>query len=369
MAICHTAALTIVKTKMICYTFYIILKIIIIVVLPQRFLLLEGERMHTTDFHQNFNLFFDEFRVSRKHGKRTEKLAPHQEIGEGTIFRFIPRMDLEVVISEYKLYRAYKMRMSTKRPMIELSYCFQGLREANVSGNQHELASGSCTLQLMKEVNAHFEFKESQPYMMMGIAIPVSTFDYFMEEVSGVHTRSIDFAQILGKKSYRMFKEKIDPAASVIAKQICQSVKTGSMKNLELECSALQLLSMAFRSFLFDSEPEPARFSKRDVGKIRQARDIIVEHMTEPPTLLELARWIDLNDYKLKKGFKEMYGTTVFGYLREKRLEKAFLLLQNGKMNVNEVSCAVGYSNPSYFAEAFRTKYGINPGELIRRSF
>lgn len=60
--------------------------------------------------------------------------------------------------------------------------------------------------------------------------------------------------------------------------------------------------------------------------------------MKRGSTLIELSRLIGLNDYKLKKGFKEMFGTTVFGYLREKRLEKAFHLLQEGTMNVTECS-------------------------------
>jgi AraC-like DNA-binding protein len=103
--------------------------------------------------------------------------------------------------------------------------------------------------------------------------------------------------------------------------------------------------------------------------KIQQARDIMLERMMNPPSLVELSRTIGLNDNKLKIGFKELYGTTVFGYLREKRLEKAFLLLQQGDLNVNETSLTVGYSNPSYFTEAFRNKYGVNPGNLRRRSF
>ena len=49
-----------------------------------------------------------------------------------------------------------------------------------------------------------------------------------------------------------------------------------------------------------------------------------------------------------------MFGTTVFGYLREKRLEKAFLLLQEGNLNVTDIASAVGYSIPSYFAEILR---------------
>lgn len=88
----------------------------------------------------------------------------------------------------------------------------------------------------------------------------------------------------------------------------------------------------------------------------------------DPPSFPALSRKIGLNDYKLKAGFKAMFGTTVFGYLREKRLEKALLLLQQGEMNVTETSSAVGYSNTSYFAEGFREKYGVNPSAFARRS-
>ncbi|WP_349655183.1 helix-turn-helix transcriptional regulator [Paenibacillus konkukensis] len=131
----------------------------------------------------------------------------------------------------------------------------------------------------------------------------------------------------------------------------------------------MELLSSAFGRFLFDGkeEAQAAGLTKTDMAKIRQARDILLRRMTEPPKLLELARMIGMNDFKLKAGFKEMFGTTLFGYLREKRLEKAYYLLQQESMSVTEACCEVGYSNPSYFAEAFREKYGINPGAFVRR--
>jgi len=322
--------------------------------------------IETTNFHQNFNQFFDKLEVARKKEMRAELMAFQSGIGKGSINRLIPRSDLEVVISEYSFNRDYQMNMSTMQPMIELSYCMEGARGIHISGSDHEIDSGTCSLQFIEQVGANFAFNKNESYQMMGIGIPVSTFNHFMREVGGESGNSIDFSHILGDKSYRMFQEKIDPSASIIVKRMLDAVEEKSMTNLELECNALQLLSMSFRSFLFDKDPKPSEFSKSDVAKIRQARAIIIECMTEPPTLTELSCSIDLNDYKLKKGFKEMYGTTVFGYLREKRLEKAHLLLQGGKMNVNEASCAVGYSNPSYFAEAFRDKFGVNPGEFIR---
>ncbi|CAG7610643.1 HTH-type transcriptional activator RhaR [Paenibacillus solanacearum] len=108
------------------------------------------------------------------------------------------------------------------------------------------------------------------------------------------------------------------------------------------------------------------KLSAGDMVKIRQAKDLMTNMMEDPPTLLQLSRMIGLNDFKLKQGFKEMFGTTVFAFLREIRLEKAYRLLQQGDMNVTETSLAVGYSNPSHFSEAFRSKYGINPGVFVR---
>ncbi|MED0668649.1 AraC family transcriptional regulator [Aneurinibacillus aneurinilyticus] len=321
--------------------------------------------MGMTDFHQNFNRFFDELQLQRQRADRTEKMALHPQMGEGAIQRFVPRPDLEIVISKYKLYQKHKANIFTEAPMVELNYCLQGRRKTVGSDFQHEFAPGNYTLQFTRQVDACFELNEHQPLLMLSIGLPVSTFHRFMEELNG--TRTIDFSHILGRHSFRIFQNAIDPSASVILKQILRAAERHDTKNFEIECGALELLSLAFQSFLFDDKQELSILSKSDMQKIRQAREILLERMTNPPTLVELSRLIHLNDYNLKIGFKEIYGMTVFSYLRNKRLEKAFFLLQNGSMNVNEVSCAVGYSNPSYFAEAFRKQFGCNPGEFTRR--
>ncbi|NQX68315.1 helix-turn-helix transcriptional regulator [Paenibacillus alba] len=319
-----------------------------------------------TDFHQNFNLFFDGLEMPRQHRSRSEQMQLHSQMGEGEIRRFVPREDIEVVISDFTFHRNRKLLFGTQTAMVELNYCLQGKREIHVGGAQYEFVPGICSLQFMNEVDVEFQFNGNHPYLMLGIGIPVTTFHHYMEEVGG--TRSFDFFEIMGQRSFHMFQETIDPAASVILQRVLQSAQSYGTKNVEMECRILELISMAFQSFLIDGDPSNAKLPKRDWHKIREARDIILERMTDPPTLIELSRMIGLNDCKLKKGFKELYGTTVFGYLRDKRLEKAYHLLQQGMLNVTETSCEVGYSNCSYFSEVFREKYGVNPGEFIRHS-
>ena len=58
--------------------------------------------------------------------------------------------------------------------------------------------------------------------------------------------------------------------------------------------------------------------------------------MDSPPSLKELAKLIGLNTYKLKTGFKELFGIPVFKYLQGKRLEKAFELIENKNMPIRK---------------------------------
>ncbi|WP_254668329.1 helix-turn-helix transcriptional regulator, partial [Bacillus cereus] len=103
-----------------------------------------------------------------------------------------------------------------------------------------------------------------------------------------------------------------------------------------------------------------------DLNKIKQAEEILLQRMESPPSLLELAKIVGLNDYKLKIGFKELFGTSTFAYLREQRMERAMLLLRSGTSNVTETAVAVGYNNISHFSESFKKKYGMKPSEILR---
>ncbi len=68
----------------------------------------------------------------------------------------------------------------------------------------------------------------------------------------------------------------------------------------------------------------------------------------------------------LKRGFRQVFGTTVFGYLHHYRLEQARQLLEAGDMNITETAHAIGFADRSYFAAAFRKKFGLNPSRYLK---
>lgn len=103
----------------------------------------------------------------------------------------------------------------------------------------------------------------------------------------------------------------------------------------------------------------------RDEAALAAAARILQSRCHEEHSIAQLSRSVHLNEFKLKRGFRERFGTTVFGFLRQQRMERARALLQDGNRSVIEVANAVGYSNPSHFARAFKEAFGLNPSELL----
>lgn len=101
-------------------------------------------------------------------------------------------------------------------------------------------------------------------------------------------------------------------------------------------------------------------------NQIYKARDILLDNLGDPITIKELSRKVAMNECYLKKGFKEIYGTTIFEFYQQKRMEYAHTLLNEKGCNVTEVSAMLGYSSISHFSAAFKKYTGIKPCELLR---
>jgi hypothetical protein len=104
-----------------------------------------------------------------------------------------------------------------------------------------------------------------------------------------------------------------------------------------------------------------------DREKIIQAREILLQHIGEPITIKALSRKVAINECYLKKGFKEIFGTTIFDFYQGQRMEHAKYLLYEKGLSVTEVSHLLGYSSISHFSTAFKKHTGLKPCELLMR--
>ena len=158
----------------------------------------------------------------------------------------------------------------------------------------------------------------------------------------------------------------INPSMAVVLSQILSPNIHESMKALYLKGKVYELLSLYFnKNEDTDIEQCPFLIDEDNVRKIRLAKDIILRNISEPPSLHELSEEIGLSLNKLKEGFKQLYGDTVFGYLLDHKMEEARRMLASNNYNVNEVGLKIGYSTSSHFIAAFKKKYGTTPKKYL----
>jgi AraC-like DNA-binding protein len=146
-----------------------------------------------------------------------------------------------------------------------------------------------------------------------------------------------------------------------LARQIVDCPFIGRTRELFLEATVLELLAREA------GEPpggERPRLSPDDEQVVHSAAAILRQHLETPPSLRGLARMAGTNELKLKRGFRAVFGTTVFGYLRRQRLEQARHLLVHRRVSVTEAAGLVGYACPSRFAAAFRRHFGSPPSAV-----
>ena len=166
------------------------------------------------------------------------------------------------------------------------------------------------------------------------------------------------------KKYYS--QEAVSPAIAVVLSQVMNYNLHRSIKELYIKGKVYELISLYFnKSQDADVEQCPFLVDEDNVKRIRNAKEIIISRMAEPPSLPELSEEIGLSLKKLKEGFKQIYGDSVYSFLFDYKMEYARKMLESGKHNVNEVGLKVGYSTSSHFIAAFKKKYSTTPKKYL----
>lgn len=145
-----------------------------------------------------------------------------------------------------------------------------------------------------------------------------------------------------------------------VISEIINCAYKDELKNLFLLSKSIELLVL--QAELYDSQSSNNYIkTERDKRLIIDAKELISIRIDNPPTIVELSKLVGLNEYKLKKGFKELFGTTIFGYIHNLRMSMAKRLLLGTDKSAKEIAFETGYSSPQHFSNVFKKKFGVSP--------
>ncbi|MBW4619582.1 MAG: AraC family transcriptional regulator [Cyanosarcina radialis HA8281-LM2] len=172
---------------------------------------------------------------------------------------------------------------------------------------------------------------------------------------------------IKGEDWKNSFYPTVTPTMRSLARQMWNAPYRGAAKRMYLQSKVFELLAMHLD--LFSSEREPIdrlpKLKPDTIARLHYAKEILTTQFANPPSLSELAQQVGVSDRTLQRGFRDLFSTTVFGYLHDLRMEQARLLLHGREMRVLEVAHAVGFSHGGYFTAAFKKKFGITPKQCL----
>ncbi|MEM8613737.1 MAG: AraC family transcriptional regulator [Cyanobacteria bacterium P01_H01_bin.105] len=288
-----------------------------------------------------------------------------RNIGQGDSCVFMLRGGLFIEIRDIHFQQplAIKKRHEDTFPITAKFYLSGGSRvkTPNVPGVQadYEELTGYNYLYHLPDLTETEEWP-SQPIQMVTIS---AYMEYFQGlSVTGDAVPRLLRDKIQDTERFHQSLGKITPAMAQTLQQIIHCPYQGSAQRMYLESKALELLAQQFDYLEVDVPAHKSRELKAsDLERVHYAREILVQRLCDPLSLKDLARQAGLNECTLKRGFRQVFGTTVFGYLRDCRMQQAQTLLQSPHMTIAQIARRVGYRNPEAFSTAFRRQFAINP--------
>lgn len=297
-----------------------------------------------------------------------------QQLGQGEtrVIKLQPGLEIIIEISVFwrPLYLDY--RLNDKNALIASFYLAGSHRMINpgiqLEEDREESVGETCLCYLAGARSIEYRPAE-QPLKNLLIAIDLDrlrSFGFLEDSAFPL------LQQLVQGKTLKRFHQSLDnltPNVQYILRQILDCPYSGPTKRMYLESKALEILTIQFHQLAQGTSSDQGlpKLHSADIERLQLARDILQQRFDQPPSLLGLARQVELNDYKLKQGFRRIFGTTVFGYVQACRMEQAQQLLCDLELSIASIAERVGYASPSRFSQAFKRQTGMTPSQYRRQ--
>jgi len=290
--------------------------------------------------------------------------TPGKSVAEGSFQELPIESDFILLKASSESQHPVRMERPAHRRFLQFHFCLKGQAQFVYHGGHYviDLPRDMSLLLYNPETELPLQVVLSPDTRMLSVLMSIQKFhSLFTSEASFIPFLSPENRD---KKYYQ--QNPLNPTLSVILSQLWNEQIYPTVRALYCKGKIYELLSLYFnRNPEAEAEQCPFLMDEENVQRIRQAKEIVIERMAEPPTLSELASEIGLSLKKLKEGFKQIYGDSVFSFLFDYKMEMARKLLETGKYNVNEVGLKVGYSTASHFIAAFKKKYDTTPKQYL----
>lgn len=252
-----------------------------------------------------------------------------------------------------------------EQPPAELEFVVsKGAELTARTSDGHDLQRGGNTLQLgqtRRPLRLHIRQLDDAKMECVSVAMG----ERRLRELLGTRELPEAFQRVTTSPDpHPLVSQAMTPRLFRLLEEILNADVKGSARPIWHEAKGLELIALMTDELVEAARATHPHVSADEIERLERVRRCLVAKLDAPPTLSDLARTAGFSETKLKGRFRVLFGTSVFAYLRQSRMEEARRLLLQRHLNVTEVALRVGYANPSKFAAAFRSHFGVSPSSL-----
>jgi AraC-like DNA-binding protein len=292
-------------------------------------------------------------------GKRDNPIVTFFSTNDGTgatFFDFNPDKDLVLSSPSTKESRKYAYFHFMLSSAIE----FYG----DNSMFLHRFEPGSCSCGFLQTGNVvEVQYKANKFYRYVCIHMDPTVLAGLMQgcDVFDEHLKENDYFSVISTMPIDNIQFQL------IRELFLHNAYEGALCNLYRESKLLELICVTVSRFQHSISCPLISLGKKDTVALYKARELLLQDITNPPSLKVLANRAGTNEFKLKKGFKQLFGQTVYGMVHEVRLLEARRLIAQDGLAVQEAAKWVGYKSASHFSSIFKRRFGILPNQLRKQ--
>lgn len=262
--------------------------------------------------------------------------------------------------------RQLQMRATGLPEMIELHFLLAGKGSMFNYANKKEYSfmPNMHNILFVPEFEGKADYDTQTPYRFFEIHFAKEYFLHLSQDCGPAFQK---FAEdILSGKHAQLSEQNLPINLSMqqCIGEIINCPYHGGLKLLFLQSKCVELLVLQVQAYEQEllRDGQTIILSGHDKDCIHYAREYLIQHADNPPSLFQLAKICGINEFKLKRGFKDIFQNSAFGYLNDYKLQRAKDLLLTG-IPIKDVSEELGYSSVQYFTRVFKNRFGISPGK------
>jgi len=262
--------------------------------------------------------------------------------------------------------RRLHFSMEDHTELVEMHFTLQGsgVIVNDLNGGTYDFKSNEHNMHYTPEFQGVGEYEEHDRYKFFEVHFSKQ---FFLELAQSGSPGLRRFAETIAAGRASQFSRRNLPISFAMhqcIRDVMNCSCEGGLKLLFLQSKCIELLTLQAQMYE-NTERAEVTAPGADKERICYARDYLLQHALQPPSLTELAKIAGINEFKLKQGFRQVFNNTVYGYLSDYKLNQAHeQLLAN--VAIKEIADNLGYSSVQHFSNAFRKKFGRPPGQVRR---